>query len=153
MVGFSYSGNFRHVRLFIDSFNLNNMENLTSSKFFIFILILIFIGLITAVAKESYRKYQLDKEIAGLKEEIESLKEKNQALSNLLSYFSSEESLEKEARLKLNLLKDGEKLVIISPDKKTDSKNQASENSREDKVSNFEKWQRYLFGVDKEFEK
>jgi cell division protein FtsB len=121
------------------------MNKLLSSPLVIFLLVLILIGIIAVVGKESYRKYQIDKEVEGIKKEIESLKEKNQALSNLLDYFNSEESLEKEARLKLNLLKEGEKLVIITPNKKTDSENQLSENIKEKQPSNFEKWLKYLF--------
>ncbi len=120
------------------------MSKFTSSSFFIFILILILIGIITAVTKESYRKYQIDKEVTVLRQEIESLKDKNESLSNLLDYFNSEKSLEKEARLKLNLLKEGEKLVVISPDKKPDSGNQVLGEVQEKKVSNFEKWLEYL---------
>jgi cell division protein FtsB len=121
------------------------MNKLLSSPLVIFLLVLILIGIIAVVGKESYRKYQIDKEVGGIKKEIESLKEKNQALSNLLDYFNSEESLEKEARLKLNLLKEGEKLVIITPNKKTDSENQFSEDIEEKQPSNFEKWLKYLF--------
>lgn len=123
------------------------MNKLLSSPFVIFLLVLILIGFIAAVGKESYRKYQIDKEVGGIKKEIESLKEKNKALSNLLDYFNSEESLEKEARLRLNLLKEGEKLVIITPDKKADLENQSLEDTQKEKVSNFEKWLKY-FGVD-----
>ena len=121
------------------------MNKLLPSPLVIFLLVLILIGIIAAVGKESYRKYQIDKEVGGIKKEIESLKEENQALSNLLDYFNSEESLEKEARLKLNLLKEGEKLVIITPNKKTDSENQLSEDIEEKQPSNFEKWLKYLF--------
>ena len=96
------------------------------------------------MGKESYRKYQTHKEVTSFKREIESLKEKNQALSNLLDYFGSEKSLEKEARLKLNLLKEGEKLVIITPDKETDSRNQPSEDTEKEQSSNFKKWLRWL---------
>ncbi len=124
------------------------MNKFTSSKFFILILILILIGVITAGVKESYRKYQISKEGADFQKEIESLKEENELLSNLLNYLNSEKSLEKEARLKLNLLKEGEKLVIIIPDRKTDSENQLLEDAKKDQASNFEKWWEYLFGVD-----
>lgn len=123
------------------------MSKFLSSPFFIFLLVLILIGIVAVVGKESYRKYQTHKEVADLKREIESLKEKNQALSNFLDYFGSEKSLEKEARLKLNLLKEGEKLVIITPDKKTDSKNQSSEDTKKEQPSNFKKWLRWL-GLD-----
>ena len=114
-------------------------------KFFILILILILIGVITAGVKESYRKYQISKEATDFKKEIESLKEENELLSNLLNYLNSEKSLEKEARLKLNLLKKGEKLVIITPDKKTDSENQLLEDAKKEQASNFERWWEYLF--------
>lgn len=142
---FSYFSSFEHVCVF--ACPINSMSKFTSSKFFVFLLILILIGIITAATKESYRKYQIDKEVANLKEEMESLKERNELLSDLLDYFDSEKSLEKEARLKLNLLKEGEKLVIISPDKnkKTDSESQASEDSQKEQVSNFKKWLKYLF--------
>lgn len=120
------------------------MNKLLSSHFFVFILVLVLIGVIAAVGKESYRKYQINKEVGGIKREIESLKEKNQTLSNLLDYFDSEKSLEKEARLKLNLLKEGEKLVIITPNKKADLENQVSEDIQRDEVSNFEKWLKWL---------
>ncbi len=138
----SYSS-FEHACVFTCSINL--MSKFTSSSFFIFILILILIGIIIAVTKESYRKYQIDKEVAVLKQEVEFLKEKNESLSNLLDYFASEKSLEKEARLKLNLLKEGEKLVIISPDKRINSEDQSSEDVQEKQFSNFEKWWKYLF--------
>lgn len=116
------------------------------NKFLIFFLILALIGLVIAVSKESYRRYQIDKEAADLKKEIASLEEKNESLIELLDYFNSEKFLEKEARLKLNLLKEGEKLVIIAPDKQIDSGNQV-EDIEESKASNFKKWLEYL-GLD-----
>lgn len=122
------------------------MSKSTSQKFYIFFLVLIVIGLVIAVGKEAYRKYQVDKEIAVLKQEIESLREKNEAISGLLDYFSSEQSLEKEARLKLNLLKEGEKLVIISSDL---SKSRSLTDVREEEISNFKKWLKYLFDKEK----
>jgi len=119
------------------------------NKFFIFILILALIGLVIAVSKESYRRYQIDKEAADLKKEIASLEEKNESLTDLLNYFNSEKFLEKEARLKLNLTKEGEKLVIISSDKTAGPENQ-DESNQEEEISNFEKWWRWL-GFDKDF--
>jgi len=79
------------------------------------------IGLIISVGRESYRKYQLTKEINRLKSEIERLENKDQNLADLLEYFEDESYLEKEARLKLNLQKPGEKLVIISKDQQGQS--------------------------------
>ena len=118
------------------------------SPFFIFLLILILIGVIIAAGKEGSHKYQTDKEINDLEKKISSLKDRKEALFNFLDYFNSEEFLEKEARLKLNLLKEGEKLVIISSDRRTDLENQILEKNETEKkqLSNFRKWRNYLFG-------
>lgn len=121
------------------------MSNFFSSKIFVVVLVLVLAGIVIAITKESYRKYQMDKEVVGLEKEIEAIREKNESLANLLDYFNSERFSEKEARLKLNLLKEGEKLIIISSDKKPDSENQVLENIQEEQVSNFQKWWGYLF--------
>ena len=118
------------------------------SPFFIFLLILILIGVIIAAGKESRHRYQTNEEINDLERKISSLKDRKEALLNFLDYFNSEAFLEKEARLKLNLLKEGEKLVIISSDKETDLENQILEKNKIEgkEFSNFRKWRNYLFG-------
>ena len=121
------------------------MSNFFSSKIFVVVLVLVLSGIVIAITKESYRKYQMDKEVAGFEKEIKAIREKNESFANLLDYFNSERSSEKEARLKLNLLKEGEKLVIISSDKKPDSENQVLENIQKEQASNFQKWWGYLF--------
>jgi len=128
------------------------MAKFAYSKFFIFLLILVLIGVVAATTKESYRRYQMNKKVAAFKKQIELLKEENQTLSNLIDYFSSEQSLEKEARLKLNLIKEGEKLIIIDLEKGADSKNQPLEDIKKTEDSNFKKWWKWL-GFDRKNKK
>ena len=113
-------------------------------SFFIFILALFLIGIIVAFGREGYGNYQLNKEITDLKKEIESLKENNEELSNLVDYYNSEKSLEEEARLKLNLMKEGEKLVIISTEEKAVSGSPPLSNNGKKQFSNLDKWLEYL---------
>ncbi len=115
-----------------------------TSPFIILILILALVGIIIAVGKESYRKHETDKEIFSLKTEVQELQDKNKLLTDLLDYFNSDKSLEKEARLKLNLSKEGEKLVVIGAEKKNSSENQPAQKTNEEQHSNFEKWWEYL---------
>jgi len=117
-----------------------------SYSFLIITLTLILIGIIIAVAKESYKKYQIEREIANIQKEIELLKNKNESLSAFLDYLGDDSSLEKEARLKLNLLKEGEKLIIISSDKKISSEEQTfDDNNNELNASNLVKWKNYFW--------
>ena len=96
-----------------DQSNKIFIRKVLGSKIFLFAVVLILIWLVLGVGRESYRKYQLTKEIKNLKEEITKLEGNNQQLSNLLEYFQDKSYLEKEARLKLNLTKPGEKVVIV----------------------------------------
>lgn len=141
---------FKYVCLFINTFDKVSRSTLYS--FFIFILALILIGIVAAFGREGYGNYQLNKEISGLKKEIESLKKNNDDLSNLANYYNSEKSLEEEARLKLNLMKEGEKLVVISPEGKAASESQSRSNIEKKRFSNLDKWLGYL-GFDKDFKK
>ena len=73
-------------------------------------------------------------------------------MSNLVDYYSSEKSLEEEARLKLNLMKEGEKLVIISTEEKAVSGSPPLSNNGKKQFSNLDKWLEYL-GFDRDFQK
>jgi len=137
---FSGAGNFGHVCLFISPFI--TMSKITSSNFFILLLILILIAVIAAAGKEGYRRYQVDKEISELEDRIKQLEERNSSLSNLLGHFKSEEFLEKEARLKLNLVKEGEKLVIINSDENLSASGQETKQKKQ--ISNIRKWWNWL---------
>lgn len=140
------------------------IKKLLSSKLFLFLISFALVGLTVSVGRESYRKYQLTKEINRLKSEIERLEKEDQNLANLLEYFEDESYLEKEARLKLNLQKPGEKLVVISEDREDqpkqdvqgnlasnhsnvqgeDGREDADWSNREEEV-NFWKWWEYFF--------
>lgn len=136
------------------------IKKLFSSKAFLFLISLILIALVTSLGRESYRKYLLVKEINQLKADIEQMEGKSQQLANLMEYFKEESYLEKEARLKLNLKKPGEEVVILSersnadPEVSLTSEQGAEEqkdigaNSIENnkETTNYWKWWEYFFG-------
>ncbi|MFH1460862.1 MAG: septum formation initiator family protein, partial [Patescibacteria group bacterium] len=114
---------------------------------------MILIVLAVSAGRESYRKYQLTQEIDSLKSEIEKIEGNNQQLANLMDYLKQESYLEKEARLKLNLKKPGEKVVIFSDqpdeqlentDSQTSPENTLQEQTKE-KTANYWKWWEYFF--------
>ena len=120
-------------------------EKFLYSKYSVFALSIIFLLLIVALGRESYFNYKTDQEIKTLQKEIERLQKENVEFSQLEKYFQSEEFLEKEARLKLNLIKDGERLIVV----KEDEENLTKEEDKDEKLkntSNFRKWWNYFFG-------
>jgi len=92
------------------------IKKILSSKIFLFIAIFVLIFLLIGLVRETYRKYQLTSEINQLKLNIDKLEGDNQQLANLMDYFKEDSYLEKEARIKLNLKKPGETVVVLSKD-------------------------------------
>ncbi|KKT25251.1 MAG: hypothetical protein UW11_C0031G0004 [Parcubacteria group bacterium GW2011_GWA2_43_9b] len=91
----------------------NKLKNFFGSRAVLFFLLLAFVWLSLVLVKAFYKKKQLDQEIGSLKAEIDKTDKKGQELSQLLSYFNSESYLEKEAKNKLNLKKEGENVVMV----------------------------------------
>ncbi len=106
--------------------------------------VVVFIGV--ALGKETYRKYQIQKEIDSLQQEAEKVSEKNQELRQLIEYYQTDAYKELEARKKLGLQKKGEKVVIIksSPENYL-NKTSNLECAESKNASNLEKWWRYFF--------
>lgn len=91
----------------------NKLKKIFSSRAALFLALLAFIWLSLVLVKAFYKKNQLDREIGALKQEIEKLDSQGQELNQLLAYFNSESYLEKEAKDKLNLKKEGESVVMV----------------------------------------
>lgn len=91
----------------------NKFKKIFYSKAVIFILLLACIWLSISLVKAIYKKHQLNQEIASVKSEIEKLDKKSQELTQTLDYFKSQSFLEKEAKEKLNLKKEGETVVMV----------------------------------------
>ncbi len=126
----------------------NFIKKLLSSKVFLFFIILALIGLVISLGRESYRKYQLTKEINGLKSEIGRLAGENQQMADLMEYFQEGSYLEKEARLKLNLKKPGEKVIVISQPAaaEVDERIMAEiQDEVNNETTNFWKWWEHFF--------
>lgn len=92
------------------------MKNKTTALAFVFIAGSILAGCVMFVAgKEIYRGRKIDKEIESLKAEAESIKASNGDLREKIAYLDTDEFREKVAKEKLNLRKDGEKVIEIRP--------------------------------------
>jgi len=137
-------GGFRNDCFFINSFTLD-MAKLLYSKPFLVFLVIILILVVIVLGQESYHYFRTSQQIKGLKNKIEELKTSNEELAGLEEYFKSEEFLEKEARLKLNLTKPGEKLIIIKQIEE-DLEEFEQEQGLAKEISNIQKWWQYFFG-------
>ena len=115
-----------------------------SSTTTIVVLFIVFLLITWAVINNSIKQKNIVLQTEMLDKEIEELQQQNLELTDLIDYFSSTEYVEKEAREKLNLVKPGEKVVIITHrDKNIIDAN----NSEEKEQKNFPiiRWWKYFF--------
>jgi len=110
------------------------------------IFLLAFFGF--TLAREALKNYEVTKEIKDLERQAAEMESRNSELAILSKKLGTADFLEKEARLKFGLKKEGEAAaIIISPAKAEDSSKAAVEAAREEKeMSNLKKWWLYFFG-------
>lgn len=107
--------------------------------------ILIFV--FSAFLKITWQKMEIQGEIDKLKKEAERLEVDNKDLTGYLDYFASESFKEREMRLKLNLQKPDERVIIISREEnKSKEESAASADDKFRAISNMKKWWNYFLG-------
>lgn len=112
------------------------------------VFVLFFIGY--KYSEEAYKQKQINSDIVELEDEIERLNQDNESLEELISYFQTEEFKEKETKDKLNIIKEGEKLVLIKEQEisiETIKEEKGAE--VEVKRPNYYYWWHYFFGIKK----
>jgi cell division protein FtsB len=117
-------------------------NNFWESKYFILCLVVVLAFALVSLGREAYRYFQVSKEISDLEKRIDDFKKENEELLSLRGIFDSQEFLEDEARKKLNMVKEGEGVIII-----TDGNNVLPEEPKkqEEKTPNIKLWLKYFF--------
>ncbi len=108
--------------------------------FFSFLLVGTVIFLFYLIVKDYPDKLELDNQIKDIEDKIEVLKKEEERQKDLIVYFNSESYLEKQARLRLNLKKQGEEVVFVyQKDEKNEEQNTGNgdEESWLSKLSNW----------------
>jgi cell division protein FtsB len=101
------------------------------------------------LAKEYYRKKQIQNEIQKLEQEAAKIDRDNLEIQDKIAYLESRDYQEREAKDKLNLQNPGENVVVIKPGVAKEPVPQVeNENLTQPmppNVSNPQKWWRYFF--------
>lgn len=117
------------------------------SQFFTVILIIVIVLFSVKAVKEILNRRSINQELSGLDKQILDLQVKQQDLESLITYLQSPEFIEKEARTRLNLRKEGEKIIIIPNESTTKIQTLDSQitTSTPEQLSNIQKWWHYIF--------
>jgi len=129
--------------------NLTIYEKLVRSRIFFIFLIPISLALLIGIFQQFYYRYQVKKDLDKLDTEIANFNKQKEDLNNLLDYYKNESNLENEARVRLNLKKEGEEVVIILPTATSTEDNGAISKPSDYDISNlpnYKQWWYYFFG-------
>lgn len=129
--------------------NITIYQKLLKSKIFFIFFIPVLIALVIGIFQKLYYRYGIKGELDKLSNEITVLNEQKEGLSELLDYYKNESNLEKEARIRLNLKKEGEKVVIILPQAtSTDENSEFISKTSTDilNLPNYKQWWYYFIG-------
>lgn len=120
-----------------------------------FLLITVGLGAIImislALTQETYRRYQIQKEIQDLQTQADKKERDNEKLKGIIEYFKTDDFQEKEAKEKLSVQKEGEKVLLVKGDKSSNDPgkpadlSQASLPEQRDNRTNLKKWWDYFF--------
>jgi len=119
-----------------------------------FLLIAVGLGAIVmislALTQETYRRYQIQKEIDDLRVQAENKERDNQKLKGMIEYFKTDDFREKEAKEKLSVQKEGEKVLMVRGDRESEDKPKEEQQADgppelKDNRTNLRKWWDYFF--------
>lgn len=118
-----------------------------NSPVWLIIGLLIFVFVFSAFLRITWQKMEIQGQIDKLKNEAERLETDNKDLTGFLDYFASESFKEREMRLKLNLQKPDERVIIISREEdKSKEEMSAPLDDKSQMLSNMKKWWEYFLG-------
>ena len=130
--------------------NTTIYQKLLKSKFFFIFLVPILLALATGIFQKLYYRYEIKGDLDKLNAEISDLNKQKNDLNQLVDYYKNESNLEKEARVRLNLKKEGEKVVIILPQATSTGENSESVSGPNgvniENFPNYLQWWYYFFG-------
>ena len=133
----------------IEKDNITIYQKLLKSKIFFIFLVPILLALVTGIFQKLYYRYEIKGDLDKLNAEISDLNKQKNALNQLVDYYKNESNLEKEARVRLNVKKEGEKVVIILPQATSTGENKeevAGVSGNIESLPNYRQWWYYFFG-------
>ncbi|MBU1146267.1 septum formation initiator family protein [Patescibacteria group bacterium] len=124
-----------------------NSKRILSSRLFLFLGVIVLGFLIFSFGKKFFESREIDDQIREAGDEIARLEVKDEELGNFLDFLNTDDFLEQEARLKFNLQKPGESVVIIPGSGRggENNKNKKDASSENQSEGNPKKWWNYFF--------
>lgn len=130
----------------MSSVKKNNWQKIFGSRWFLVILLLVAIFIATAYGRAYYRDYQVRQEISRLQDEVKRLEAKKIETMEILQYVKSSSFIEDKARTELNMIKPGEKVVVVAQGAGPKTSEDIKKVDYNPVLPNPVRWWNYFFG-------
>lgn len=124
----------------------HHWQKVFSSRWFLLVLLVVAILVAVSYGRAYYRDYQVRQEITRLQDEVKKLEAKKIETMEILQYVKSNNFIEEKARTELNLIKPGEKMVIVASGTKLGGSELETPKDYGQDLPNPVKWWRFFFG-------
>jgi len=128
----------------MSSIKENGWKNFFSSHIFVLVVVLVAIFVALACGRAYYQDYLVRQEIEYLEEQTKKLEVKKMELLGVLKYVKSDSFTEEKARTELNMVKPGEKVLVVPQTEAVNNGQDSSAVVKWDNISNYKKWFRYF---------
>lgn len=119
--------------------------------FFAFLVLSSFVFfVIFRMSHQAEKQNVINDEILNLQKEINQLEGENQDLNEVIGYLKTDDFKEKEAKDKLNLIKEGEKMILVKeegPDDELDLNDSKRKTELVIYRENYYYWWHYFFSI------
>ena len=122
--------------------NQSFLRRFFQSRFFLFIIVILFGFVAIGYARAYYQDFKIRQEIDQLKKDISGLETTKLESFDILKYVSSQEFVEEKARTEFNLVKSGEKVLVMRADEGIEEVEESTVS--EAVISNPRKWLYYF---------
>ncbi len=129
--------------------NLPASGKFLKSRILPFFLIPVALALAIGIFEQMYYRYEIKNDVDKLAGEEANLKKQKEDLGKLIDYYQNKANLESEARVRLNMKKEGENTVVVLPEAATTASDAGSKILSADEIErlpNYRQWWYYFFG-------
>ena len=87
--------------------------NIFKNKLIQIIIFIVGLGLIANLSNNIFRMFRVTDELRSTEQKVRELGEQKENLTGKMEFYQSEEFIEQEARNKLNMVKEGEVVIVL----------------------------------------
>ena len=89
--------------------------NIFNNKLVRILILIVGIGLIVSLSRSIFKMSKVTDELRLAEQRIRELEEQKETLVKRKEFYQSEDFIEQEARNKLNMIKEGETVIVLPP--------------------------------------